>query len=442
MASNSNSIRIYLRISLIVVMLLGFSFSLAQDKWYVTSGAFLLAAIVLSVELATYTRKHLRELQNLLEAIRQNAYNDQYVPESNDPLYRSAFAGILEEMKNARIEKQSHYEYLQQVISHARVAMICFDEKQQIDLFNAEAEQLLGMSKPDNLRQLNRAGSGLEELMLRLRESGKEHYRLNRGGMPVPLVLYAGRFRILQKEYCLVSLHDIKSEMEAQETESWKKLIRVLTHEIMNSVTPVKSLTSALRQNIEKHPDTVKNSEEGAEIAEGLQIIEERSNGLLRFVDLYRSITRLPEPEWTEFKVHDILKNIVVLMKPGLEASNIGLEISYDAKIPMLVADYDMIQQVLINLLQNASEALAGQENAQIKLHAGSRKGRAFISVIDNGPGVRSEDEEMIFIPFFTTRKNGNGIGLSLSRQIMQLHKGSLSFENLPQAGARFVLQF
>lgn len=445
MASDKIPWRIYLRVAAIGVFLWLFTFSLFQDRWYVTSFTALMIAVLLSIELARNTQKHKRELKALLEAIRQKAYNDDGLPISEKGSYRETFSLILSEMKNARIEKEAHYQYLNHIVSHVQIALLCFDENGRIDLFNESAASLLGIGKPDNIRQLRRVDGALERVFMLVKESGKESMRIHLQDEVVPLVFYASTFRMLDHFYCLVSIHNIKAELDAQEMESWKKLIRVLTHEIMNSVTPVKSLTRALRNNLEKE-DEAESAELNAtgrgEVIEALKAIEGRSSGLLRFVDLYRSITRLPEPELSLFKAVDIVRNVVALLKPDFQKDGIKINSSHDGSEAMIHADYDMIQQVLINLLLNAQEAVKDKENPLVSILSGKQNGRTFIELSDNGCGISVEDADQIFIPFFTTRKNGSGIGLSLSRQIMQLHKAHISFESREDEGSRFWLRF
>jgi len=224
----------------------------------------------------------------------------------------------------------------------------------------------------------------------------------------------------------------VQEQLEEKEMEAWQNLIRVLTHEIMNSVTPIASLASTVNDLLTESPNQEKpieriDTEIISDVRGALQTIEKRSHGLLNFVDAYRNLTRIPRPNLQIVSLSEFFSRLKKLMHSQITEGSIDLQVHIEPDNLQLAADPELIEQVLINLLLNAIEAVAKQPNPVIKIFAKlDDKGRITIQVIDNGTGISEEIAEKIFIPFFTTKKKGSGIGLSLSRQIMRMHRGSL----------------
>jgi len=222
----------------------------------------------------------------------------------------------------------------------------------------------------------------------------------------------------------------------------------VLTHEIMNSITPIASLSTTLDGILKSYPrkgdgKTKVENESLEEIENAIKTINKRSNGLLHFVDTYRNLTRIPKPNFTFFKVHDLFNNIMGLIKTELSQQNITIKTLIEPEMLEITADEQLLEQVLINLVKNAMHALKGRKDALISLHAFyNKRGRFTIQVTDNGPGILPEVLERIFIPFFTTKTSGSGIGLALSRQIMRLHNGTITAQSRPGEETTFTLTF
>ena len=262
------------------------------------------------------------------------------------------------------------------------------------------------------------------------------------------LSVFATEFKMQNESYTLVSLQDISSELEEKEIESWQKLIRVLTHEIMNSITPISSLAQTVREIMiyEAHDQiTLRKLEQDDvdNIANALNTIQRRSQGLLNFVELYRNLTRIPRPNFRYVSVKELILRVRQLMLPRFENDNIMFHLLIDPEQLMLTIDPDLIEQVIINLLLNACDAVKEVEQSWIKLEALSNiNGRVTIEIKDNGSGITPDLLDKIFMPFFTSKRDGSGIGLSLSRQIMHLHKGTISVKSNPGHGATFTLIF
>jgi signal transduction histidine kinase len=261
------------------------------------------------------------------------------------------------------------------------------------------------------------------------------------------LTIQATELRVRGSTVKLVTLQNIQTELQRQELEAWQNLTRVLRHEIMNSITPISSLTSTLREILDH--DLIKKEEnyelknEGAEdLREGLNTIESRSKGLIKFIDAYREYTSLPHPKIKTVRLKDLIEKVAQLMRTELKKTTIQFTYSYESEYLTIQADEEMIEQVLINLVKNAVEALAGLENGKIELNGKYSESAVVIEVKDNGPGIIKEAMDRIFVPFFTTKKTGSGIGLSLSRQIMQMHNGSLSVESEQDSKTVFTIRF
>ncbi|MBS1559875.1 MAG: GHKL domain-containing protein, partial [Bacteroidetes bacterium] len=243
----------------------------------------------------------------------------------------------------------------------------------------------------------------------------------------------------------LISMSNIQSELEEKEMEAWRNLVRVLTHEIMNSITPVSSLAGLVEDELKtkiKNQNFTLTDEELQEMHLSVQTIGKRSEGLIRFVKEFRNLAHVPQPKLSEVRVKDLLEEIVVLHKKELTNSSIETEVRLQPDDLVVRADKTMIEQVLINLLKNAIQAFDGQTNKKIILSAYNNEGHTILSVKDNGQGIDADAMERIFVPFFTTKKTGSGIGLSLSRQIMRQHGGQITVHSALGEGTEFFLRF
>jgi signal transduction histidine kinase len=245
----------------------------------------------------------------------------------------------------------------------------------------------------------------------------------------------------------LISFADITSELDTKELESWQRLIRVLTHEIMNSISPVTSLTSVIsgyfknKENGNPLSSDMINDHIISKTLDGLDTIEETGKGLLDFVDKYRSLTSLPKPKPVKFSINNVFSQCMILMEAGMP-DNIIITFESHPHDLELTADFGQVEQMLINLIKNAAEAIGSKEKGVIQLRAMREADWILVQIKDNGPGIDDASLEDIFVPFYTTKKNGSGIGLSISRQIMRNHNGTLSVESDTSVGAVFTLKF
>ncbi len=435
---------------LIGVFMAAFVFAVNQPKWYIASVISAFLVLIMIISLIRFVERTNRDLGNFLLSIKNkdfsSIYSAKYSDKSFAPLH-DAMNEVMYEFRNVRIEKEIHYQYLQMIIEHINVALICFDAEGDIHLVNQAARDLFNTKR---LTRIDAIGKVDKKLLEAVKKSDTEHgsliKTLIRGEM-VGLSLKGTVFKVKEKTLKLVSLQNIKTELEEQELESWQKLIRVLTHEIMNSVTPVSSLSTAINEMLNRNGQGISDLTELdqndlEDMLEGMKTIEQRSKGLLDFVGTYKNLTRLPKPAFTKVRVLPLLKHLKTLMKPELEKWNINLQIRSSEKDLVIDADHEMIERVLINLIMNAIDALHRVEDPTITIEVGSREHQTFVTVRDNGRGISPEDIDRIFVPFFTTKKQGSGIGLSLARQIMRLHKGSITVKSEPGQFTAFTLRF
>jgi len=316
-----------------------------------------------------------------------------------------------------------------------------------VEIFNKAAQKILKVTKLTNLKSLDRVHQNFSEILRTIKPSEQKVVKIDLDDEVLQLSLNAVKLKILNDEIKLVSFQNIKHELEEKELDSWQKLISVLTHEIMNSVSPISSTINTITEQLSKNDiDKPKQIYEikGKTLSKtirGLNIIEERSRGLLDFVNKFRSITNLPKPDFKIFSINKLFNNIHLLMKENLE--KIAFEISVFPLTLNLRADKKMIEQVLINLIMNSIHSVKFDENAEIRIKAFvNENNRKIIQVVDNGQGIPKDQIDEIFIPFFTTKEKGSGIGLSLSRQIIKLHGGTISVQSTPNFETVFSLKF
>jgi two-component system, NtrC family, nitrogen regulation sensor histidine kinase NtrY len=442
------------------VVLLGLSVGLvmymfSRPNMVFAAGLTMLIIVFQLAELYRFTSQTNRKLTRFLESVKYSDFisgfaNDNKLGKSFREL-NTAFNEVLEAFRKARSEKEESWQYLNTVVQQVRTGILSFDTDGDVQLMNANAKRFVGLANMKNLKELLAINPALYEA-LKGAEAGNS--TLYKSGNEFQLTIQATELRIRGNTVKLLTLQNIQTELQKQELEAWQNLTRVLRHEIMNSITPISSLTSTLREildqdmtNKETHYEL--KSESAEDLRDGLSTIENRSKGLIQFIDAYREYTSLPQPKLKSVKLKDLLETVANLMRPEIKKTTIQFITSCESEYLTLQVDEEMIGQVLINLVKNAMEAINLNENARplnkigkIEL-LGKNVGNAIIiEVTDNGPGIIPEAINRIFVPFFTTKKTGSGIGLALSRQIMQMHNGSLSVESELDVRTVFTLRF
>jgi two-component system nitrogen regulation sensor histidine kinase NtrY len=389
-----------------------------------------------------------RKLTRFLESVKYSDFVSGFT--ADNKLGRSfkdlniSFNEVLEAFRKARSEKEEHWQYLNTVVQQVRTGIISFDADGDVQLVNMNARKFLNVQNIKNIHELKERNYKLHYILTHT-EPGKSS--LYKDANEFHLTIQATELRIRNADIKLLTLQNIQPELQKQELEAWQNLTRVLRHEIMNSITPISSLTSTLKDILEydltQKEDHYELKQEGAEdLKEGLSTIENRSKGLIKFIDAYREYTSLPNPKLKTIMLKNLIEKVSMLMRQEMKNHHVDFHHECRSEYLTIQADEEMIEQVLINLLKNSAEAVSQKENARINLIGRYDGTHIKIEVIDNGTGIIPEAIERIFVPFYTTKKTGSGIGLSLSRQIMQLHNGTLTVTSEPDVQTVFTMRF
>ena len=436
-----------LRVALLCVTTCLFFYSLFFSEYYATLAIIGACVVYQTWALIHYVERTQRDLTRFLQAIRYEDFSQSFTGAGLGSAYnnlKDAFNEVLEAFRKTRAEREENFQYLQTIVQHVGIGLICYTPEGRIELMNTAAQRLLRKPHMRDVRELETVSKAFSETLLKLRSGDKALVKVQDEDELLQIIVYATELRMRGESFILASVQNIQTELEEQEMEAWQKLIRVLTHEIMNSITPISSLASTVRGLL---PDSAHasslDSDTLPDVHTALETIQSRSEGLLHFVEAYRQLTHISRPDFQIFQISELFARVVFLMQGECDKNNIALHTAIDPRTLELTADPDLIEQVLINLMRNAVEALTGRSNARMDLSAKlDGRGRVVIRVQDNGPGILEDVQERIFIPFFTTKRDGSGIGLALSRQIMRVHRGTISVQSRPEEETVFTLRF
>jgi nitrogen fixation/metabolism regulation signal transduction histidine kinase len=438
------------------VILLALSMGLVA--YFITIQRFIVPVILTAVvifeitSLIRYLDKTNRELTSFLESIRFSEFTRSFQIESMGGTFNElnrAFNEVMHDFQKVRAEKEESFHYLQTIVQNIDVSVIAYSADGNIELINKTAKKLFQLASIKNIKALEGLSPELVATLLGIKPGENKLVKVQYDDDILQLAIYASSIKVKDKLIYLVTIKDIQNVLEEQETEAWQKLIRVLTHEIMNSITPIASLSSTLDLMLkgmvadgngeELHID----KESVGEIQEALQTINKRSTGLLHFVNTYRNLTRIPKPNFRQCSVKELFTNIEKLMEEEIKRYGFEFIVRVEPADLEFTADDQLIEQVLINLLKNSLHALIGRPSGKIQLLGFlNKRGRVTLQVVDNGTGILKDVLDKIFIPFFTTKPSGSGIGLSLSKQIMRLHNGTISAHSEPEVETVFTMTF
>jgi two-component system, NtrC family, nitrogen regulation sensor histidine kinase NtrY len=442
-------VNILIQVLFLVVTMLAFCWSLMHPHLVVT-GINLGIIIILQITyLLYYLNKINRDLARFFESIKFQDASLSFQSKKTDRVFKELYRNfnqVIHEFRNLREKLEKERFFYLNALNHIGIGLIVTNETGIILFSNKFFQKLLPSKTMKHIDSLGELKAGLPDLIRTLDNTRKELVKVVVMNEVVLLSIRCSEFRQENDLYRIISFQDIKYEIEQRELEAWQKLIRILTHEIMNSVSPI-TLTSAGIINMLENEGNIKDVSEIdnpaiESILTGLYAIRKRSKGLASFVEGYRSITHLPHPNFSYFSVSHMFANIEVLLNDDLNAKGIKVEKDINPENVTLYADEKLIEQVLINLLKNSISALSGIISAKIWLKAFTNGSHTFISVTDNGNGISAETLETIFVPFFTTRTEGSGIGLSLTREIMKLHSGYIKVSSDPGRETIFTLVF
>lgn len=446
----SNRFQIGWRICLIVLFTVGLSWAWFTGQHLILIVIFVVLLLIQMVQFIHYQHKLTERISYFFESIKNEDFSQNFEPRKSSPLIRSLHENmqlVNDYIQRVKIDAQQQEHYFRALIEQVGTGILTFNEKGFVLHANQSLKKILGLEQLTHLAQLEKIDPKLAQILRQIQPNEQKLVQYTGKQGSTTLLVKSGAFRNQKQTLSLLSIQDINRELDEKELDSWLKLIRVLTHEIMNSIAPVTSLSESLATYYQKEGEPIPASEVNDKLIQNtireLEIIKEQGRGLISFVESYRQFTRLPKPEKKLVTVVDLLEKIALLRRATLPDDHTRITVKCPSRKLHVLADEQLISQVMINLVKNAVEALDQQESGEIELIGReNRTGQVEIVVRDNGPGIPPELMDEIFVPFFTTRENGSGIGLSLSRQIMRLHGGSLKVKSIPGKETSFTLGF
>ncbi|MEN8155168.1 MAG: ATP-binding protein [Acidobacteriota bacterium] len=376
-----------------------------------------------------------RDFKRFLEAIEYSDFTQSFTDKKMGKSFlelNSAFNKVVEKFKHNKSEKEKSFRYMQTIVRYINNGLICYDQQGNVDFINRAGKKILNLGFLKNTDSLKISHPDIYELIMEIKQGDKIVKKVGINDDQKQMAFSVFEFRIGERNLTLLSIQDIHSVLEDKELEAWQKLIRVLTHEIMNSLTPISSLSSTTFDLMKQLDiETTGSKDNIQDIRDSLNTIHTRSEGLIDFVNAYRNLTIIPKPVLKILSVKDLISNTLIILKNNIKENGIEIIQNIDPESLEISADSSLIEQVLINLVINAVHALKEAESPIIIVNSFlSDSGRVIIQVIDNGTGISDQNKSKIFIPFYSTKKS-SGIGLSLCKQIMKLHKGQISVTSI-----------
>ncbi|HUH46204.1 MAG TPA: ATP-binding protein [Arenibacter sp.] len=448
MISRPIYLQLILRIITISTSALVAGFFIFKGNYLITGLAFIFL-IVQTVLLIHYLNHTNRKIAYFFNAIKNEDFTLRF-PEK--PSIKS-----LEELNHSlnmlnikvqdiHLKKQAQEQYYKEILKQADIGILTVNQKGHIQYANPTVERLLNYRPLNHIKQLNQVDEKLYQVFEDLQPFESRVFQLQNEREKIQLALKSTSMNVDGQSLLLVVVQDIHRELDEKETDSWIKLIRVLTHEIMNTITPITSISESILKYFKSQSGEapVALTEDHIRSAiKGLEVIQEQGGDLMGFVRSYRSLLSLPKPDKSIVSVQKLLGKVHVLMDQENRDKKVRLTLSTDPPDLELFIDEKQISQILVNLGKNALQSLQTQENGEIRISAGiNEKGKKYMRITDNGPGIPPDLIDEIFIPFFTTKKSGTGIGLSLSKQIMHLHGGAIKVRSTPYKETSFMLIF
>ena len=439
--------RIFIRILLLFISMMAMSYLLVKGTYIYL--VFLVPVVIYQLsELYRFQHKAHKELEQLVESVHYRDFSRyfdvKHAPVELQPL-RKGFNAITTTFKDISKEKETTNQYLQKILELVDTGILSYSyDTGDVIWMNESLKRLLQLPYLKTVHSLNKRDEGLYLAVISLKPAESKIATVHLENSSFKILLSATAFQTDEKKFMLVAFQNINEALDETESKAWQKLLSVMTHEIMNSVAPISSLADTLKNRLEKSMAVLDNNDGAVHDLElGIETIKRRSEGLLKFAETYRNLNKITKPNLNKIYVRDLFENLYQLMQPTLEAKEIEMEVVLKDTSLAVEVDSSLIDQVLINLVINAKEALKDRAGARIILSAYlSGKQRVIIKVSDNGSGIPEDVQENIFIPFFSTKKTGSGIGLSLCKQIMMLHKGNIQVHSIEGEGTAFSLYF
>ncbi len=449
MASRNFYIQMIIRVLFLTFTALVLAFSVSK-QWYFTLGISAVALILLVFSLITFLNRTNRKIAYFFDAIKNEDFTLRFpegvtiesFKELNKSLNR--VNGLIQEV---HVQLQVREQYYQEILKQASIGIMTYNDKGHILFANPTLEQLLDYTPLNHIKQLKQVDENLYRIFKNFKPFERKLFQLTNEREQTQLALKSTHLSLDGQSLLLVVVQDIHKELDEKETESWVRLIRVLTHEIMNTITPIASISDSIIKYYRKGGKITPMAElEESQInntLKGLEVIKEQGSDLMDFVQSYRSLLHVPEPNKSLVKGKDLLEKINVLMSARLLDGESEFKVFCKPEDLEFYIDEKQIGQVLINLVKNALQSVEYANNGKVHVMAGiDTNGSKYIEILDNGPGISPEMMDEIFVPFFTTKSEGTGIGLSLSKRVMQLHGGNIQVRSIPKKETVFRLTF
>jgi len=414
---------------------------------YISVSIVLLIAIVQVFLLIHEVTKTTRQLAVFFDSVKFNDYSLSFTFEGRGKSFEilgHSLDVLNKQFKEIRDSKETQFTFNQNILHNVGVGIIAFDNNGNIEFSNKLFHNMMRVPYCNSLEKINVFNEELFKHLIEIEEKKKRIYKIDFNGVDQHFLLSSSNFIVNNKNTKLVVVQNIQPTIDQTEMDAWQKLIRVLTHEIMNSITPISSLADTAYTMLPKSNEaTTIDVETLRDLQEALQTINRRSNGLIGFVQEYRSLTAIPQPNLAVVQVSELIQQVSTLFRAEIQNTSINFQTVISDSNLEIIADSSLIEQVILNLLKNAKQSLEHTQNPQITLSVRENEFQKIeMSIIDNGCGILPEVIDKIFIPFFTTKSNGSGIGLSLSKQIMIMHGGAISVQSTPDKGCAFILKF
>lgn len=438
-----------IRVLIILVLCVVFGFIFAKSDLFFSQIIIFSLIIILSFELIRFVTKTNKDLKKLLASIRHHDFSASFSNQNLGKSYEDLseiFTEIIKSFRNVKIEKEAQLQLLHVIIDQINVGIVAVRDHHKIVFINKKAEEILSIPGLKTWNIDFPLINKINDEVKAMKSHGKKLLEVQIGDEIKQLAFHVNKTIYMEDDLLIMTFHDIRSEIEQKEIEAWYKLIRILTHEVMNSITPLSSLTETMLMLLQDKEGQVKDAsqisnEEITDITNSLKTIQARSEGIMEFVDAYRRLTNIPHPEFDELSIKDLLSNVENLFKGELDQRSIAFTTWQQNEQLYISADKHLMEQVMINLISNSIYALENTENPSIDIKALVRKSQIIIEVKDNGKGIDPDKIDKVFIPFFSTRESGSGIGLSLSKQIIYLHHGRIKVKSTPGKGATFRIE-
>jgi len=440
---------VIIRLIIFATLAIGLGCCYVKEAWELL-GIIAFLFLITGMNIIYYLNAVNRELTFFFDAIRNEDTSLQLKENIRNRSLRQLHQSmnkVKKHISDIKIHNENNERFFRELLKGSASGLMAVDSSGYVELINDSALRLLGFQYISHIHLLKQKDNKLYHVLLNLKPGQTQTVKvLDRSELRL-LSIRASVFLFEDKKYKLFNINDIKSQLEESEMDTWQKMIRVLTHEIMNSVAPITSLGNSLKRFL-MDAGSPKLSEDISmqdvtRTLHGLDVIEERGQGLMDFIHDYRKLTKLPKPVFKPVEIETWLRKNCLLIQNRIDEESIHLEIIRNNSNPEFIGDEKLLSQVLINLLYNAMDALKDRDDKKIILKIRDNPdGNLILSIIDNGKGIPREDFDKIFLPFYTTKKDGSGIGLSLSRQIMRMHKGNIDAHSVPGKQTTFRLSF